>query len=284
MSETASAAHPGTRVTLLTLPEPLQQLNLAGVIQIVRSGTGDEREALSALPSMLLVQAARGPAPPRSHAATGASRAATRDRFATPSRWSPASGDGRRNQFEPSSGNAPRGARASRRQAAYFQYAAWTTSSQTLCRPAAGPPRGLPRRHAANRAAQVGAVPRTVVVRLVEDGQELPDFAWLCQAAILTSVQLEAHRYLPSTRSAPSKLLRFVRSVGTTMQPMPAALADSRPRAESSMATHASGEKPLRSTARRYGSGSGLTRVKSLAVSTKSKYFSSPVSRWMTSK
>ncbi len=39
---------------------------------------------------------------------------------------------GRAIQFDPSSGNDPRFEPVSRRHATYFQYAAWTTSSQML--------------------------------------------------------------------------------------------------------------------------------------------------------
>ena len=45
-----------------------------------------------------------------------------------------ASVDGRRNQFDPFSGNDPRASPLNRRATAYFQYAAWTTISQMLCR------------------------------------------------------------------------------------------------------------------------------------------------------
>src|SRR6185436_13155464 len=127
-----------------------------------------------------------------------------------------------------------------------------------------------------------------VVVGLFENRQQLPDFPRLgaSQPAHAASSHntVRISPMLPRTRSAPAKSLHLVSSVGTTMQLMPAALADSRPRAESSMATHASAGTPLLATARTYGSGSGLTRVKSPAVSTKSKYFRSPVFRWMTSK
>ena len=44
--------------------------------------------------------------------------------------------DGRRNQFDPFSGNDPRASPVNRRATAYFQYAAWTTISQMLWRPA----------------------------------------------------------------------------------------------------------------------------------------------------
>src|SRR5687768_445298 len=45
---------------------------------------------------------------------------------------------GRTNQFEPASGNDPRAPPVNLRAAAYFQYAAWTTISQMLCRPGPG--------------------------------------------------------------------------------------------------------------------------------------------------
>src|SRR5688572_26193478 len=45
---------------------------------------------------------------------------------------------GRTNQFDPVSGNDPRASPVNLRVAAYFQYAAWTTISQMLWRPAPG--------------------------------------------------------------------------------------------------------------------------------------------------
>src|SRR5687768_4483926 len=45
---------------------------------------------------------------------------------------------GRTNQFDPVHGNDPRAPPVSLRAAAYFQYAAWTTISQMLCRPEPG--------------------------------------------------------------------------------------------------------------------------------------------------
>ena len=124
----------------------LQQLNLAGVIQIVRGDARDQRKVADRAAArrdreVARRQVARCISPSTATSALSAATLVSR---------------GRAIQFDPSSGNDPRAPPVSRRNAMYFQYAAWTISSQILCRERPG-------RHAASRGVRPRMEPRRLV-------------------------------------------------------------------------------------------------------------------------
>src|SRR5207244_10751473 len=69
-------------------------------------------------------------------------------------------------------------------------------------------------------------------------------------AAIVSQSAAGSSLTLWRIRCAPANLRLRVSALGTTMQRIPARVADSSPRSESSIATHAAGSTPLASTAR----------------------------------
>ena len=179
-----------------SLHRRFSSLDLPRVVHVVRRHAVDERVGpVLAAPRLPGRDPRRTGSRPRC-AAAGAARSRTaRSAFQARS-----VGDaGRANQLLPFSGNAPRFSPVSRRQVAYFQYAACTTSSQMLWRPGAGRHAAACAAHAAERSPQVRPLPRALLVRLVQQPEQQRDLA---------------HRRPPSARSGATFSSRAARPCG----------------------------------------------------------------------